>query len=71
MIVVGLMAIPYLDFNKEGNGYYTIKERPFALSTFMFGFLVLWIALIILGTFFRGPGFNFIFPWRDGLFFEL
>ena len=30
MIVVGLMAIPFIDFNKKGNGYYTIKERKFS-----------------------------------------
>jgi menaquinol-cytochrome c reductase cytochrome b/c subunit len=26
---------------------------------------------VIIGMFFRGPGFNFIFPWEDGIFFEL
>jgi len=26
---------------------------------------------IIIGSFFRGPGFNFTLPWRDGLFFDL
>jgi len=25
----------------------------------------------MIGSFFRGPGFNFTLPWRDGLFFEL
>ena len=30
LIIVGLMAIPYIDFNKKGNGYYTINERKFA-----------------------------------------
>lgn len=64
LIIVGLMVLPYIDINPRGNGYYTIKERPFALSTFMFGFLVLWIALIILGTFFRGPGWNLFWPWQ-------
>ena len=24
-----------------------------------------------LGSFFRGPGFNLILPWKDGIFFEL
>jgi hypothetical protein len=24
----------------------------------------------IFGSFFRGPGFNFVFPWRDGIFFD-
>src|SRR5882672_9810773 len=59
MIVVGLMALPYIDFNKKGNGYYTFNERKFSVLTFMFGFLPLWIGLIILGTFLRGPNWNF------------
>ena len=58
-VVFGLMAIPYLDFNKKGNGYYTIDERPFAYLTFQFGFLVLWVTLIVMGTFMRGPNWNF------------
>lgn len=59
IILVGLMAIPYIDFNKRGNGYYSFKERSFAISTFLFGFIPLWIGLIILGTFLRGPNWNF------------
>ena len=62
LIIVGLMVIPYIDINPRGNGYYTVKERPFALSVFTFGFLILWIALIILGTFFRGPGWYLFWP---------
>jgi hypothetical protein len=63
MIVVGLMAIPYIDVNPKGNGYYTLKERPFAISVFLFGFLALWVALVILGTFLRGPNWNFFGPF--------
>src|SRR5579863_5091162 len=59
MILVGLMALPYFDFNQKGNGYYTFNERKFSVLTFMFGFLPLWIGLIILGTFLRGPNWNF------------
>lgn len=59
MILVGLMAVPYIDFNKRGNGYYSFAERKFAISTFLFGFIPLWIGLIILGTFLRGPNWNF------------
>ena len=58
LIVVGLIAIPYIDKNPKGNGYYTFKERRFAISTFMFGFVILWSVLIIFGTFLRGPNSN-------------
>lgn len=58
VILVGLMAFPYIDYNKKGNGYYTFKERWFAVSMFLFGFLPLWVAMIILGTFLRGPNWN-------------
>jgi hypothetical protein len=63
-VIMGLMAIPYLDFNKGGNGYYTIDERKFAYLTFQFGFIVLWITLIVLGTFLRGPNWNFFGPYE-------
>lgn len=59
LIIVGLIAIPYLDRNPRGNGYYTISERKFAYVTFQFGFLVLWIVLMLMGTFFRGPNWSF------------
>ena len=58
------MAIPFLDFNKKGNGYYTIEERKFSYLVFQFGFLELWVTLIILGTFFRGPNWNFFGPFE-------
>jgi hypothetical protein len=59
MIIVGLTALPYIDFNQKGNGYFTYEQRKFALVTFMFGFVVLWVSLIVLGTFLRGPNWNF------------
>ena len=64
LIVVGLMAIPYIDFNKRGNGYYTINERKFAYVIFQFGFLEMWITLIVLGTLLRGPNWNFFGPYE-------
>lgn len=64
MIIVGLMAIPYLDRNPRGNGYYSFKERSFIITGFLFGFLILWIFLIILGTFLRGPNWNFFGPYE-------
>ena len=64
LIVVGLMAIPFIDFNKTGNGYYTISERKFAYIIFQLGFLELWVTLIVLGTFLRGPNWNFFGPYE-------
>jgi hypothetical protein len=63
-IVVGLMAIPYLDTNPKGNGYYTFEERPFAISFFWTGFLLLWVSLVIMGTFLRGPNWSFFGPFE-------
>src|SRR4249919_2049383 len=64
LIIVGLMAIPYIDFNKEGNGYYTINQRKFAYLLFQLGFLELWVTLIVLGTLLRGPNWNFFGPYE-------
>lgn len=65
LIVVGLMVIPYVDINPLGNGYYTIKERKFAIFTFFFGFHILWLILIIVGVFMRGPGWLWFWPWEE------
>ena len=64
LIIFGLMAIPFLDFNKLGNGYYTIEQRKFSYLIFQFGFLEMWVTLIILGTFFRGPNWNIFGPFE-------
>jgi len=64
MIIVGLMAIPYIDTNKAGNGYFSYKDRKFAYITFQYGFVVLWVVLILLGTFLRGPNWNFFGPYE-------
>lgn len=65
LIVMGLMAMPYIDINPKGNGYYTFKERKFAILTFCFGFHVLWVLLIIVGVFMRGPGWLWFWPWQE------
>lgn len=64
MIIIGLIALPYIDFNQKGNGYFTFVERKFAMTTFLFGFVVLWVTLIVLGTFLRGPNWNFFGPFE-------
>src|SRR5215813_12708268 len=64
LIIVGLMAIPYIDTNPKGNGYFTFRERRWEVSIFLVGFLVLWCVLIVLGTFLRGPNWNFFGPYE-------
>jgi len=63
LIIVGLMVIPYVDINPKGNGYYTWSERKFAISTFLVGFIGLWVGMIVIGVFLRGPGWNLFMPW--------
>jgi len=57
------MVIPYVDVNPRGNGYYTWSERKFAIATFLVGFLGMWVGMITIGVFFRGPGWNLFMPW--------
>jgi hypothetical protein len=64
LIIVGLMAIPYIDTNPHGNGYYSFRERKWEIGVFLYGFLVLWSFLIITGTFLRGPNWNFYGPYE-------
>ena len=62
LIIVGLMAIPYMDTNPLGSGYYTLKQRKFAIGAFCFGFLLLWLLMVFIGTFIRGPGWMWFWP---------
>jgi hypothetical protein len=64
MIITGLILIPYCDPNPRGQGYYTLRERPFAVAVYMFGFIAMWVAPVIMGTFLRGPNWNFFGPYE-------
>jgi len=64
VILVGFMTIPFIDTNRKGCGYYTFRERKMAISIFLFFWLVLWIYLIITGTFLRGPNWNIFGPFE-------
>jgi len=66
---VGLIVLifaPYIDKNPSNKP----EDRKFAISL-MTVHMMFWAVLVMIGSFFRGPGFNFTLPWRDGLFFEL
>jgi len=73
-IIVGLMAIPYVDVNPRGVGQYPTMarrgalwvptERPFAVSVFMLG-IVMWFVLIFIGYYCRGPNWEWYWPWEE------
>ena len=63
-IIIGLMVIPYIDINPKGNGYYCWKDRKWEILTFILGFHILWVSLIVIGTFLRGPGWNWFWFWE-------
>jgi hypothetical protein len=65
--LVLLALFPFIDKNPSKKP----DDRKFAI-TMMTMFLMMWAVLVIIGCFFRGPGFNFTFPWdKQGIFFEL
>src|ERR671932_2001059 len=64
LLIVGLMVFPYVDSNPLGNGYYTLKQRRFAIGMFAWGFFM-WITLIFIGTFIRGPGWIWFWPGQN------
>ena len=64
--MIVLILAPYIDKNPSNKP----EDRKFAISL-MTVHLMFWAVLVMIGSFFRGPGFNFTLPWRDGLFFEL
>jgi hypothetical protein len=61
-----LILAPYIDRNPSNKP----EDRKFAISVFTVQ-MMFWAVLVIIGSFFRGPGFNFVAPWSEGLFFEL
>ena len=66
MGLIALILAPYIDKNPSNKP----EDRKF-ITSLMTGHLMFWAVLVMIGSFFRGPGFNFVFPWRDGIFFEL
>lgn len=64
--IIFLILAPYLDRNPSNKP----EDRKFATSL-MTVHIMFWATLVMIGSFFRGPGFNFVLPWVDGLFFEL
>jgi menaquinol-cytochrome c reductase cytochrome b/c subunit len=66
VIIIAAFAAPFLDRNPSTRP----DDRKLAIVLFSF-FILSFAGLTIIGMFFRGPGFNFVFPWDGGIFFEL
>ena len=64
IVVLGLLAIPYLDVNRRGIGEYVFGQRKFAVAVFTFG-AMFWFALIFIGLYMRGPSWAWYWPWED------
>jgi hypothetical protein len=65
-ILVGLAAVPFVDRNPSTRP----GDRKIALTLFTMMFMF-GATLTIIGSFFRGPGYNWIWPWAQGVFFDL
>jgi menaquinol-cytochrome c reductase cytochrome b/c subunit len=61
-----LILAPFMDKNPSARP----EDRKFAVSL-MTVHLMFWGVLVVIGTFFRGPGFLFTLPWVDGTWVEL
>lgn len=62
LAVVGLLLAPYFDRSTKGTGVWFSRHRLLANTLFL-TFVIVNIGLIIIGTFFRGPNWEFVSPW--------
>ena len=63
--MIGFMAIPYVDRNPDNNP----SKRKYAILMYTF-FLAGAGTLTVIGVLFRGPGWNWTYPWIDGIWFD-
>jgi quinol---cytochrome c reductase cytochrome c subunit, bacillus type len=61
-----LILTPYMDKNPS----HKPEDRKFTIGIFTI-FMMFWAVLVLIGSFFRGPGQNFVLPWKSGIFFDL
>ncbi|HTT22582.1 MAG TPA: cytochrome b N-terminal domain-containing protein [Candidatus Sulfotelmatobacter sp.] len=60
--VLLLLLVPYFDRKIAGVGRWFARER--LLANFLFlTFVIVNVVLIVIGTFFRGPNWEFVSPW--------
>jgi menaquinol-cytochrome c reductase cytochrome b/c subunit len=62
-VALGVLgAAGYIDKNPS----HKPEDRKFVIALFTF-FMMFWAVLVLIGSFFRGEGQNFILPWRQGV----
>jgi quinol-cytochrome oxidoreductase complex cytochrome b subunit len=63
VLVLMLLILPYVDRNSAGAGRWFAPERRVANTVFT-ALAVVSVGLTIIGTFFRGPNWAWVWPWR-------
>ena len=59
-ILIGLVALPYIDRNRRlGQGLRRVAVAAFTV------WLVLWVVLTMIGFAFRGPNWDWVWPWDE------
>jgi hypothetical protein len=66
LVLLALAVAPYVDRNPSTKP----GDRKIAITLFTM-LLMFGAVLTIIGSFFRGTGYNWVWPWAQGVFFEL
>jgi menaquinol-cytochrome c reductase cytochrome b/c subunit len=66
LVLLALAVAPFVDRNPSTKP----GDRKIAITMFTM-LLMFGATLTIIGSFFRGTGYNWVWPWAQGVFFEL
>ena len=66
LVLLALAVAPFVDRNPSTKP----GDRKIAITLFSM-LLMFGAVLTIIGSFFRGTGYNWVWPWAQGIFFEL
>jgi hypothetical protein len=66
LVLLALAVAPFVDRNPSTKP----GDRKIAITLFTM-LLMFGAVLTIIGSFFRGTGYNWVWPWAQGVFFEL